>query len=65
MAAEVDVWNITDLDLFRLNSAPLYGAFRMLGYWGLDSGYLGDPYNAWGAIYSSNIFIILSFLILS
>jgi hypothetical protein len=47
----------------NLNSAPLSGAFRLLGYWALNSGYKGVPYITWSAVYSNTLFIFIGFLL--
>lgn len=47
----------------QLNSAPILGAIRLLGFWALDSGYKGDPYFTWASTYQNPILIVISFLV--
>jgi hypothetical protein len=47
----------------QLDSAPILGAFRLLGYWGLNSGYKGDPYFVWASAYQTSLLICVSFLL--
>ncbi len=47
----------------QLNSAPILGAMRLLGYWGLDSGSKGDPYFVWSSAYQNPLLIIISFIV--
>jgi len=54
---------LSDLNIFKLNSAPLYEALRLSGYWALFKGYKGDPYYPWAAPYASTPFILISLLI--
>ena len=51
------------LSIVQLNSAPFLGAIRLLGYWGLNSGYKGDSYIIWAATYQTPLLIIVSFLL--
>ena len=49
--------------IIQLNSAPILGAVRLLGYWALDAGYKGDPYIVWSSVYQNPLLIIIGFLI--
>ena len=49
--------------IVQLNSAPILGAIRLLGYWGLNSGYKGAPYFIWASAYQNPLLIVISFLI--
>jgi hypothetical protein len=49
--------------IVQLNSAPISGAIRLLGYWGLSSGYKGDPYFTWASVYQSPLFVVIGFSI--
>jgi hypothetical protein len=60
--ASVHGIKLSDIDIFRLNSAPLHEALRLAGYWGLYDGYKGDPYYPWASPYASIPFILISFL---
>ena len=51
------------LSTVQLNSAPLLGAIRLLGYWGLNSGYKGDAYIIWATAYQTPLLIFVSFLL--
>lgn len=53
---------MTNLDILKLNSAPVLGALRLMGYWAINGGYKGDPYYYWAESYSSPLFVCLSFL---
>jgi hypothetical protein len=53
----------TRLESYTLNSAPLSEALRLLGFWGLHSGYKGFPYFYWAPVYDTYIFIAIGFLI--
>ncbi|MEM0031689.1 MAG: hypothetical protein QXV48_05080, partial [Desulfurococcaceae archaeon] len=55
--------NITRLEAYQLNSAPLPEALRLLGFWGLHSGYKGFPYFYWAPVYETPVFIAIGFLI--
>ena len=52
----------TNLGTFRLNSAPLSEAVRLLGYRGLRSGYRGFPYYYWAPAYDTPLFVGIGFL---
>ena len=54
---------VSFLSAVQLNSAPLLGAIRLLGYWGLNSGYKGDAYFIWATAYQTPLLIIVSFLL--
>jgi len=60
--AQAAVITISELQMFKLNSAPLYDAVRLTGFWALNAGYQGDPYIAWGPMYSSTLFLAIGFL---
>jgi len=47
----------------QLDSSPILGAVRLLGYWALDSGYKGDPYFVWASAYQTPLLIIVSFIL--
>jgi hypothetical protein len=49
--------------IVQMNSAPLFGAFRLLGYWALDSGYRGDPYILWGSTYQNPLLVLIGFML--
>jgi hypothetical protein len=51
------------LSTVQLNSAPLLGGIRLLGYWGLNSDYKGAPYFTWASAYQNPLLIVISFLI--
>lgn len=53
----------TRLESYALNSAPLSEALRLLGFWGLHSGYKGFPYSYWAPAYDTCVFIVIGFLI--
>ena len=53
----------TRLAGYELNSAPLSGALRLLGFWGLHAGDNGFPYFSWASAYDSYVFIAIGFLI--
>jgi hypothetical protein len=46
-----------------LNSAPILGAMRLLGHWGLNASYKGDPYYLWASAYQTSLLLLISFLI--
>jgi len=54
---------MTRLETYMINSAPLPEAMRLLGFWGLHSGYKGFPYFYWASAYDTPIFIATGFLI--
>ncbi len=54
---------VSFLSAVKLNSAPVIGAIRLLGYWGLNSGYRGDAYFIWASTYQTPLPIIVSFLL--
>jgi len=60
--ASLEGVKLSDIDIFRLNSAPLSEALRLAGYWGLYGGYKGDPYFLWALPYASPQFILISLL---
>jgi hypothetical protein len=49
--------------IVQMNSAPLIGAFRLLGFWVLDAGYRGDPYILWGSTYQNPLLLLIGFMI--
>jgi len=51
------------LSSYALGSAPLSGAFRLLGFWSLNAGYQGIPYTYWSPAYNTALFITIGFLI--
>lgn len=53
----------TRLISYNLGSAPLSGAFRLLGFWSLDAEYKDYPYAYWASTYTNPLFIIIGFLI--
>jgi len=54
---------LSDLNVFKLNSASLLDALRLTGYWALNEGYKGDPYCPWAKPYSSPLLLLISFII--
>lgn len=54
---------LSDISIFKLNSAPLLEALRLAGYWALYEGYKGDPYYPWATSYASSLFLLISFLV--
>jgi len=53
----------TDLSAFRLNSASILDIFRLQGFWAFNRSFQGDAYYPYAPIYSTTLFIFLSFLI--
>ncbi|HEX7481929.1 MAG TPA: hypothetical protein VF350_00485, partial [Candidatus Bathyarchaeia archaeon] len=51
------------LSNYALSSAPLSGAFRLLGFWSLNANYEGLPYAYWAPAYNTALFIAIGFLI--
>ena len=51
------------LGSYVLGSAPLSGAFRLLGFWSLNADYQGIPYTYWSPAYNTALFIAIGFLI--
>lgn len=51
------------LSNYALSSAPLSGAFRLLGFWSLNANYEGLPYAYWAPTYNTALFIVIGFLI--
>lgn len=61
--ASLEGLGLSDMSIFKLNSAPLSEALRLTGYWALHSSHKGDPYYPWAAPYASSPFLLISFLI--
>jgi len=55
--------SMTFQSLVQLNSAPILSALRLLGYWGLHSGYKGYPYFVWASAYQTTFLTAIGFLI--
>ena len=54
---------VQGIGFWKTWSAPVLGVLRLTGFWSLTSGYKGDPYVYWAALYSSPLFVAISFLI--
>jgi len=54
---------ITRLASYQLNSAPIYDAVRLMGFWALDAIYKGFPYYYWAQTYKTALFIGIGFII--
>jgi len=54
---------MTSFETFKLNSASIFNALRLMGFWGMSSGYKGDPYVPWAPIYFSLPFVAISILV--
>ena len=52
---------LSDLSAFKLNSAQIIDVMRLSGYWALSDGFKGDPYYIWATVYSSPLFLSISF----
>jgi hypothetical protein len=51
------------LSNYVLSSAPLSGAYRLLGFWSLNANYEGFPYAYWAPAYNTALFVAIGFLI--
>jgi len=54
---------ITRLASYQLNSAPIYDAVRLMGFWALDATYKGFPYYYWAQTYRTALLTGIGFLI--
>jgi len=54
---------IESIDIFSLNSTQLSDAFRLMGYFGLNQGFLGILFYPWFSIYKSPLFSLLSYIL--
>lgn len=55
--------NFTWLDAYHLNSSGLIDAFRLMGFWGIESSYKGYPYFYWTPVFKTSLFILIGFIL--
>lgn len=61
--AYINTGGTVSIDAYLANSVNIFEGFRLMGYFGLDDGYLGARYYAWFPAYKTNLFKVLSFLL--
>ncbi len=55
--ADVSIVGVSNSDLLRSNSVPIYAAILQTGYWALYGSYKGDHWFSWWELASSAVFI--------
>jgi hypothetical protein len=61
--AQAGLLQLTDAQIWRLNSVQVIDALRLTGIWYLQSGFGGDAYYPWSATLTASWFVALSFLV--
>jgi hypothetical protein len=62
--ADVSIVGVSNSDLLRSNSVPIYAAALQTGYWALYDDYKGDHWFSWWEL-ASSVFFIASCLIIA
>ena len=61
--ADVSSVGVTNLELLKSNSVPIYEAALQTGYWALNGFYLGDHWYSWSNLAASPEFILSCLII--